>query len=81
MEFLGNGTAFKEVSTKVMQNFDIKIPCIQTQKRIANILFSLDDKIELNRRINCILIKRARILRNVKGSLFRNRGFKGCFDL
>ena len=35
-----------------MQNFDIKIPSIQTQKKIADILSSLDDKIELNRRIN-----------------------------
>ena len=52
IEGLGSGTTFKEVSAKVMQNFEIRIPCIQTQKRIVNILSSLDDKIELNRRIN-----------------------------
>ncbi|VTY06672.1 Type I restriction modification DNA specificity domain protein [uncultured Prevotella sp.] len=52
IEGLGSGTTFKEVSAKVMQNFDIKIPSIQTQKKIADILSSLDDKIELNRRIN-----------------------------
>ena len=52
IEGLGSGTTFKEVSAKVMQNFDIKIPSIQTQKKIADILSSLDDKIEVNKRIN-----------------------------
>ena len=64
IESLGSGTTFKEVSAKVMQNFDIKIPCIQTQKKIADILSSLDDKIELNRRINDNLEQQAQALFN-----------------
>ena len=64
IEGLGSGTTFKEVSAKVMQNFDIKIPCIQTQKKIADILSSLDDKIELNKRINDNLEQQAQALFN-----------------
>ena len=64
IEGLGSGTTFKEVSAKVMQNFDIKIPSIQTQKKIADILSSLDDKIELNRRINDNLEQQAQALFN-----------------
>ena len=64
IECLGSGTTFKEVSAKVMQNFDIKIPSIQTQKKIADILSSLDDKIELNRRINDNLEQQAQALFN-----------------
>jgi len=62
IEGLGSGTTFKEVSAKVMQNFDIKIPSIQTQKKNADILSSLDDKIELNRRINDNLEQQAQAL-------------------
>ena len=62
IEGLGSGTTFKEVSAKVMQNFDIKIPSIQTQKKIADILSSLDDKIELNRQINDNLERQAQAL-------------------
>ena len=64
IEGLGSGTTFKEVSAKVIQNFDIKIPPIQTQKKIADILSSLDDKIELNRRINDNLEQQAQALFN-----------------
>ena len=64
IEGLGSGTTFKEVSAKVMQNFDIKIPCIQTQKKIADILSSLDNKIELNKRINDNLEQQAQALFN-----------------
>ena len=62
IEGLGSGTTFKEVSAKVMQNFDIKIPSIQTQKKIADILSSLDDKIEVNKRINDNLERQAQAL-------------------
>ena len=64
IEGLGSGTTFKEVSAKVMQNFDIKIPSIQTQKKIADILSSLDDKIEVNKRINDNLEQQAQALFN-----------------
>lgn len=41
---------------KNFRNIDINMPDILTQKRIAKILSSLDDKIELNRQINDNLI-------------------------
>ena len=52
IENMGSGTTFKEVSGSVMKNLAINIPEIDEQKKIAAILSSLDDKIELNRRIN-----------------------------
>ena len=52
IEALGSGTTFIEVSGNVMKNFEVLMPNLKTQKRIAAILSSLDDKIELNRRIN-----------------------------
>ena len=52
IEGLGSGTTFKEVSLKVMQNVKVKIPSMNTQHKIASVLSSIDDKIELNRKIN-----------------------------
>ena len=52
IENLGSGTTFKEVSGSVMKNLVVNIPEVEEQKKIAAILSSLDDKIELNRRIN-----------------------------
>lgn len=52
IENMGSGTTFKEVSGSVMKALTVNIPNIDEQKRIAAILSSLDDKIELNRRIN-----------------------------
>ena len=52
IEGLGSGTTFKEVSGNVMKNVVVKIPCLKIQKQIANVLSSIDDKIEVNRRIN-----------------------------
>ena len=52
IEGLGSGTTFKEVSGNVMRNVVVKIPGLDTQKRISSILSSLDDKIEVNKQIN-----------------------------
>ena len=52
IENMGSGTTFKVVSGSVMKALTVNIPNIDEQKRIAAILSSLDDKIELNRRIN-----------------------------
>lgn len=53
---MGSGTTFMEVSAEVMKSVIVSIPSLSTQKSIASILSSLDDKIELNRRINDNLI-------------------------
>ena len=52
IEGMGSGTTFKEVSGNVMKSVTVSIPNLTEQKRIADILSSLDNKIELNRRIN-----------------------------
>lgn len=61
---MGSGTTFKEVSGSVMKALTVNIPNIDEQKRIAAILSSLDDKIELNRRINGNLEQQAQALFN-----------------
>ena len=52
IENLGSGTTFKEVSGSTMRNVPVKVPPLPTQQKIAAILSSLDDKIELNNKIN-----------------------------
>lgn len=52
IEAMGSGTTFKEVSGSTMKMIKVKIPDFNTQKKIADILSALDDKIELNNRIN-----------------------------
>ena len=52
IEHLGSGTTFKEVSGSTMKKIEVKVPDLETQKKIAKILSSIDDKIELNQKIN-----------------------------
>jgi len=47
-----SGSARTNISQKIIQDFEINLPSLQTQTVIANILSSLDDKIELNNTIN-----------------------------
>lgn len=66
IENLGSGTTFKEVSCSTMRNVPVKVPPpLPTQQKIAAILSSLDDKIELNNKINTNLEQQA-------GALFKN---------
>lgn len=53
IESLGSGTTFKEVSGNVMKKIEVTIPIdISVQKKISSIFGSIDDKIELNNKIN-----------------------------
>ena len=52
IENLGSGTTFKEVSGSTMRNVPVKVPPLPPQQKIAAILSSLDDRIELNNKIN-----------------------------
>lgn len=49
---LATGTTIKNVSLKTMREYSFLMPSKETQKRVSAILKSLDDKIEVNRRIN-----------------------------
>ena len=45
-------TAVPIINKSSFSNYEIEVPDLETQKRIASILSSIDSKIELNRRIN-----------------------------
>ena len=50
---MGSGTTFKEVSGNTMKNIVVRVPAdIKVQKQIAQLLGSIDDKIEENEKIN-----------------------------
>ena len=60
---LGSGTTFKEVSKTTLENFEIFTENdLSVQKEIASVLSALDDKIELNNRINAELEQMAKTL-------------------
>lgn len=59
---LGTGTTFAEISGSVVKNLKFFLPKLTTQKSIAEILSSLDDKIELNNKINQELESLAQLL-------------------
>lgn len=59
---LSTGTTIKNVSLKTMREYSFMLPSLPTQQKIANILSSLDKKIEANRRINDNLEQQAQAL-------------------
>ncbi|MBO7098550.1 MAG: restriction endonuclease subunit S [Bacteroidaceae bacterium] len=59
---LANGGAQQNLNAQIIKDFEIFLPSLQEQKQIANILSSLDDKIEVNRKINENLEQQAQAL-------------------
>ncbi len=59
---LANGSVFQNLKTDIVKDFTIKLPPLPTQQKIAAILSSLDDKIELNNKINANLEQQAQAL-------------------
>ena len=58
IENMGSGTTFKEVSGNTMRGIRVRVPSdIETQRRIAGVLGSIDDKIEQNIAINNNLLE------------------------
>ena len=49
---LNVGSAVPSLTVPILNDIDVNVPTLDTQNRIVNILKSLDNKIELNRRIN-----------------------------
>ena len=62
IERLATGTTIKNVSLETMRNYTFYAPSLKAQKQIASILKSLDDKIEVNRKINENLEQQAQAL-------------------
>lgn len=52
LQQLGTGTTFAEISGSVVKDIDISLPPLEEQKAIAEVLSSLDDKIDLLHRQN-----------------------------
>ena len=59
---MSTGSTIKHISLKTMRNYVMKVPSLNTQQQIVSILKSLDDKIEVNRRINENLEQQAQAL-------------------
>ena len=60
-----HGSVFDTITRETFENISVKLPPLPTQQKIAAILSSLDDKIELNNKINTNLEQQA-------GPLFKN---------
>ena len=52
LEAVSSGSTFKEISGSTLKKISFIVPPLPEQKLIANILGSLDNKIELNRQMN-----------------------------
>jgi type I restriction enzyme S subunit len=59
---LASGAAQQNLNVSIISNFNITIPPLPEQKRIAEILSSLDNKIEINKQINQTLEEMAETL-------------------
>jgi type I restriction enzyme S subunit len=59
---LGTGTTFAEISSSVVKDIDISLPPLPEQQAIAEVLSSLDDKIDLLHRQNKTLEDMAQTL-------------------
>lgn len=63
-KFISQGTATKFLTAKILNNFEITIPSLSVQSKISAFLSSLDNKIEINNRINENLAKQIQTLCN-----------------
>ena len=59
---VSQGTSTKFLTAVILNNFEISLPSLEEQRRIAGILGAIDDKIENNRRINANLESQAQAL-------------------
>ena len=62
LQALGSGTKFKELNTITLTQYQVSLPPLPIQENIAQILSTLDKKIELNTRINAELESMAKLL-------------------
>lgn len=57
LEQIASGSTFKEVSTKVMSNFEVEIPDLDEQRKVLDYLLPITRKIEKNSGINDNLLE------------------------
>lgn len=61
---MGSGSTFAEISGTQVKNLEFTVPTLDIQKKIAEVLSALDDKIELNNKINNNLEQQFKLLYN-----------------
>ena len=64
LRYLDSGSAQSQITISDLEKLVIKLPPLETQKKIAGVLSSLDDKIELNNKINQNLEQQAQAIYN-----------------
>ena len=69
------GTTMLNLNTSILSDLPIKLPSLNTQKKLANIVSSFDKKIALNRRINDNLEQQAQAL--FKSWFVENASYSG----
>ncbi|MGJ3234194.1 restriction endonuclease subunit S [Marivirga sp.] len=62
LKYLDTGSAQSQITINDLKSLNIKLPLFKEQKAIAHILGTLDDKIELNRKMNETLEEMAQAL-------------------
>lgn len=62
LRYLDSGSAQSQITISDLEKLVIKLPPLETQKKIAVVLSSLDDKIELNNKINQNLEQQAQAI-------------------
>ena len=62
LELNATGTTIKNISLKQMREYSFKLPPLNIQEKIAKILSDIDEKIELNNKINDNLEKQAQLI-------------------
>ena len=62
MSLLANGGAQQNLNAKIIKDFPISLPELKVQRKIASMLWSLDDKIAINNKINKNLEQQAEAL-------------------
>lgn len=59
---IATGATMPSINTKFMGEIPIRVPSLETQNKIASILWMIDDKIELNEKINKNLADQAQAI-------------------
>jgi len=73
---MGSGSTFAEISGTQVKNLEFTVPPLDIQKKVAGVLGALDDKIELNNKINNNLEQQAQALYVNNIELYKERNIK-----
>ena len=78
---LANGSVFKNLKKEIVENLEIKLPSLIEQEKVVNILGKIDDKIELNIKMNNLLFELSTVLHNEWMSNNQNKKITNFVDV